>query len=153
MFVLHDLAKQSCTGLLTDLSLISYILVFLFVFYKVYIISQQGWGCSSVVRASDRHGTDAGLIPCCGKGFFSQSQLSVQTLLHVRKPTCAIPCAHYRSCSSCQSLVDYGNTKMPSMHHRLGSTTLSQLAFLWESNLNFPYKTKKLLKTRSKHQC
>ena len=42
-------------------------------------------GCSSLVeRASDRHAADAGSIPRCGKGFFfSQSQLSVQTLLRV----------------------------------------------------------------------
>ena len=39
-----------------------------------------GWGCSSVDRASDRHAADVGTIPRCGKGFFSQSQLSVQTL-------------------------------------------------------------------------
>ena len=32
-------------------------------------------------RASDRHAADAGSIPRCGTGFFSQSQLSVQTLL------------------------------------------------------------------------
>ena len=34
-------------------------------------------------------------------------------------------CACYRSCSPCQSLVDYGNIKTPSMHHRLGSTTVT----------------------------
>ena len=59
-----------------------------------------GRGCSSVGRASDRHVADAGSIPRCGKGFFSQSQLSVQTLLHVRTPPCAIAfiniCAHVR---------------------------------------------------------
>ena len=42
------------------------------------------WECSSVGRASDRHASDAGSIPRCGKGvflfFFSQSQLSVQSL-------------------------------------------------------------------------
>ena len=43
--------------------------------------TQMGWGCSSVGRASDRHVSDAGLIPQCGKGFFSQSQLSVETLM------------------------------------------------------------------------
>ena len=32
-------------------------------------------------RALDRHAADAGSIPRCGKRFFSQSQLSVQTLL------------------------------------------------------------------------
>ena len=38
-------------------------------------------GCSSVGRASDRRAADAGSIPRCGKGFSSQSQLSVQILL------------------------------------------------------------------------
>ena len=38
------------------------------------------WRCSSVGRAWDGHVVDAGSIPRCGKGFFSQIQLSVQTL-------------------------------------------------------------------------
>ena len=33
--------------------------------------------------------------------------------------------------------MDYGNTKTPRVHRRLGSATLSQLAFPRESNLNF----------------
>ena len=49
-------------------------------------------------------------------------------------------CARYRSCSPCQSSVDYGNTKIPSMHRRLGSATLSQLAFSRESDPNFPWE-------------
>ena len=40
-----------------------------------------GFGCTSVGRASDRHAAEVGLVPRCGKGFFSQSQLSVLTLL------------------------------------------------------------------------
>ena len=40
-------------------------------------------GCSSVGRASDRHAAEAGSIAWCGKGVFSKSQLSVQTLLRV----------------------------------------------------------------------
>ena len=36
---------------------------------------------AQLVRAADRHAADAGSIPRCGKGFFSQSQLSVQTPL------------------------------------------------------------------------
>ena len=39
-----------------------------------------GWGCSSVGKASDQHAADAGSIPRCGEVFFSQSQISVQTL-------------------------------------------------------------------------
>ena len=45
--------------------------------------SQQYWECSSAGGTSDRHIADAGSIPRCGEGFFSQSQLSVQTLLRV----------------------------------------------------------------------
>ena len=40
-----------------------------------------GWGCSSVGRLSDRHTAEVGLIHWCGKGFFFQSQLSMQTLM------------------------------------------------------------------------
>ena len=40
-----------------------------------------GGGCSSVGTASDRHAAKVGSSPRCGKGIFSQSQLSVQTLL------------------------------------------------------------------------
>ena len=40
----------------------------------------KGQGCSSVGRASDRHTTDAGSVLQSGKGFFSQSQLALQTL-------------------------------------------------------------------------
>ena len=39
-----------------------------------------GVGCSLLGGASDRHAADVGSIPRCGKEFFSQSQLSVQTL-------------------------------------------------------------------------
>ena len=45
--------------------------------YKNYLLLL----CRSVGEASDRHAADAGSIPRCGKEFFSQSQLSVQTLL------------------------------------------------------------------------
>ena len=47
--------------------------------YVGYLIG--GWGCSSAGTASDRRVADVGSIPRCGTGLFSQSQLSVQTLL------------------------------------------------------------------------
>ena len=50
------------------------------------------WGCSSIGRASDRHVAEAGSISWCGEDFFSRTQLSVQTLLLVRTPLCAITC-------------------------------------------------------------
>ena len=44
---------------------------------------KRGWDgdIAQLVRASDHHAADAGLIPPCSKGFFSQSQRSVYTLL------------------------------------------------------------------------
>ena len=52
-------------------------------------------GCSSVGRASDRHAAGAGSILRCGKGFFSQSQLSMQTLLQCPsiQPQCTFACS------------------------------------------------------------
>ena len=38
-------------------------------------------GCSLIGRATDRHAAEAGSNPLCGNGLFSQSQLSVYTLL------------------------------------------------------------------------
>ena len=46
-------------------------------------MATRGWDVAQLVTASDRHATDVGSIPRCGKGFFSKSQLSVQTLLRV----------------------------------------------------------------------
>ena len=66
---------------------------------------KPGWGCSSVGRALDRHGADAGSIPRCGKGFFSPSQLSVLTLHGVRTPPCAIACIYI--CAHVKDLVVY----------------------------------------------
>ena len=54
----------------------------------------KGWGCSAVGRASDRHAAEAGSIPRCGKGFFSPSQLSVQTLTVSVHPPCAVACIY-----------------------------------------------------------
>ena len=46
----------------------------------------MGRDVAQLVRASDHHAADTGSIPQCGKGFFSQSQLSVRTLTCVRTP-------------------------------------------------------------------
>ena len=72
------------------------------------------WGgdVAQLVRASDRHAADAGSNPRCGKGFFSQSQLSVQTLLRYPYTSCAFA-FHVSS-------VDYRNTKTPSISRWLG---------------------------------
>ena len=69
------------------------------VLYRVQVLTgnctSKGWGCSSVGRASGWHAADAGLIPQCGKGFFSQGQLSVKALLTcAHTPPCAIACIY-----------------------------------------------------------
>ena len=61
------------------------------------------WGgdVAQLVEHRTGHAADAGLILQCGEGFFSQSQLSVQTLSYgVRIPPCATTsiygCAHFK---------------------------------------------------------
>ena len=82
----------------------------------------------------------------CGKGLFFSPRVTFQCRLSYggRTPPCAIArmntCTHVKSsCSPCQSSVNYGNTKTSNMHRALGSATLSQLAFLGESDPNFPW--------------
>ena len=70
---------------------------------------------SSVGRASDRHAADAGLISRCGKGFFSQSPLSMQTLFRCPYSPCAVAC------------IDIcGHDKDPVVHVRVGWITATQ---------------------------
>ena len=70
--------------------------------YVRYLIG--GWGCSSVGTASDRHVADVGSIPRCGKGLFSQSQLSVQTLLQ---------CPHIPGyiCTQLDTMLEFGGLR------------------------------------------
>ena len=56
------------------------------------------WAGSSVGTASDRHTADTGLIPSCGKGFFSKSQFSVQTLMVSYTPVCNHTHLHLCAC-------------------------------------------------------
>ena len=91
------------------------------------------------------YAADTGSIPRCGKRFSSQSRLSVQTVLRcpcipVCNRTHQHLCARERSCSPCQSSVDYGNANTSSMHRRLGSATLSQLAFPKGRQFDFPMR-------------
>ena len=82
-------------------------------------------------------------FPGAARDFSSRVNLSMQTLF--RCPYTPVSnrmhlhlCARERSRSPCQSSVDYGNIKTPSMHPMLGSATLLQLAFPGEGNPNFP---------------
>ena len=71
---------------------------------------------------------------------FSADSLTVSVHLRVQKH--ALTYVHtLKIRCSCQSSVDYGNTKTPSMHSKLSSATLSQLAFPGgKSNPNFPWE-------------
>ena len=87
-------------------------------------------GCSSVGRASNWHNADTGSIPWCGKEFFSQRQLSVQTLFcSVRTPLCAVACINI--CVHVKDPVVHVRvwwiikTLKPNMHHRFFQCRLS----------------------------
>ena len=90
----------------------------------------MGLGYSSVDRTPKHHAADAGSIPRCGEGFSPRVHFSMQTLTHVRTPVCAMKCINI--CAHVKDLVVhviYGNTKTPSIHHKLGRATLSRLSF------------------------
>ena len=76
-------------------------------------------GCSSVGRVSDRHAAEAGSIPRCGKEFFSQSRLSVQTLL---------PCPHSPRVQS-HALTSVCELKFPSIGSHTFVRTHDNTAF------------------------
>ena len=90
----------------------------------------MGLEYSSVDRTPKHHAADAGSIPRCGEGFSPRVHFSMQTLTHVRTPLCAMNCINI--CAHVKDLVVhviYGNTKTPSIHHKLGRATLSWLSF------------------------
>ena len=101
-------------------------------------------GCSSVGRASDWHAADTGLIPWCSKGFFFQSQLSVQTLLRAcHTQPCAITCIDI--CVHIKDPVVHVRVQwiMETLKHQ--ACTVGWVVWLhhsWlspgESNLNYP---------------
>ena len=72
---------------------------------------EERQGCSSVAKASDCQAAEAGLIPPCGKGFFSHSTLSAQTLLW----------CPYIPCVQSHALTSVCTLKIP----RTGSRTFS----------------------------
>ena len=91
---------------------------------------ERGRGCSSVGRVSDRHTADTSSIPSVRQGIFlpesafgeGSLKVSVQSHATARINICAHvtdPVVH----------VDHGSTQTPSTRGRLGSATLSQLAF------------------------
>ena len=110
-----------------------------------FVCPNMGWGCSSVGRASDRHTTDAGSISRCDEGFFSRSQLWVQTLLlefvHPRVQLHALTSAHVKDPVVLVRVPWIRATlKHLACTGGLGSSTLSQQAFPGESNPLFPWK-------------
>ena len=101
---------------------------------------------AQLVRASDRHAADAGSIPRCGKGSYSQSQLSVQTLLRCPyTPACAIACIYI--CAHVKDPVVHVRVRwiMESLKHAACSVGwVAQLyrswLSLWKNNPNFQWE-------------
>ena len=110
--------------------------------FNIGICHVSGWGWSSVGRASGWHVTDTGLIPQWGNGFFSHSLLSAQTLMVSVHPQCAIACinvcAHVKDPVVDATVWWITETlKTPSMHHRLGSATVTA-GFPWGKQPELP---------------
>ena len=97
-----------------------------------FLQAALGMGCSSVGQSIGPARRRRRFDSSVRQGIF----LLVQTLL--RCPYTSV-CNRIRF-SPCQSSVDYGNTKTPSMYRRLGSATPSQQAFPREGNPNFPWE-------------
>ena len=81
-------------------------------------MQKKGQGGSSVGRISDwkaRLNTDMGLGPRCSKGFFSQSQLLVQTLMVSVQPSHEIACfnidAHIKKNQTLAAMQLFGHMK------------------------------------------
>ena len=75
-------------------------------------------GCCSVSWAWDWHTAQAGSIPRCSNGFFSQSQLQCRLSVVFVYPCVQLyyinTCVHVkRSSSLCQSLMEYGTPTQP----------------------------------------
>ena len=122
--------------------------------------SYHGGDVAQLVRASDRHAADAGSIPLCGKGFFSQSQLSVQILLRVSVHSpCAIACINI--CAHVKDVVVHvrGRWIMETLKHPVCTVGwVARLCRSWlfpgESNPNFPWEKSRsdntVVKSKSK---
>ena len=113
-------------------------------FFFFLVALECGWGCSSLVE----HRTVMPLtqVPVSGTANpFSprvnhQCRLSYVCAYAPRAIACINICAHVKDPVDHVSSVDNGSTKIPSMHRKLGSATLSQLAFPGESNPIFQWE-------------
>ena len=77
--------QKDQTAYLRTLAIVPLVHVRIFIaIIVIVIVVTITWGCSSVGRASDRHAADAGSIPRCGKGLFSQSQFQCRLSYGVR---------------------------------------------------------------------
>ena len=101
------------------------------------------WECSSVSRASTSTPLTKVWFPVWKGIFLPQSTFSADSLtvsVHPHVQSHPLATVHMlKILSPSQSLVDYGNTKTPSMHCRLGRATLLQLTFPGKCNPNFPW--------------
>ena len=96
---------------------------------RIYLKKKNGRGCSSVGSASDRHATETDSTPRCRKGFFSMSQLSVQTLLrcpyNIRVQPHAIQSVHVKDLKHLATRPLFGHTNTPHILLGTGSAALA----------------------------
>ena len=109
-----------------------------------FYVCVSEWGLAQLVERRTVTPRRQVRFPIAARDFFPRVNFQCRLSYGVLTPPCAIAnttsVRTLKILQSIQSSVEYENTKAPSMHRRLGSTTLSQLAFRGESNPNFPWE-------------
>ena len=97
-------------------------------------------------------------FPSAARDFSPGVNFQCRLSYGVRTPPCAIACIYI--CAHAKDPVVHirvrwitETIKTPCMHRRLGSTTLSQLAFSGEGNPNFPWEKSHWDNTVAKKNC
>ena len=109
-----------------------------------FVSEQIQWGCSSVEHWTDRRWYMFYALVQHGI-FLSESTFSADSVTCVCTPQCATACINIRvhvkdPVVHVRVWWIMDTLKTPSMHSRLDSLTLLQLAFPRESNLNFTWE-------------
>ena len=111
-------------------------------FSHMYSKNTAGGGVAQLVEHQTGKPLKQIWFPGATQDFSPRINFQCRLSHSVHTPLCTTACINIcvhikRFCSSCQSSVDYGNTKTPSMHCRLGSKTVAA-GFPWGKQPGFP---------------
>ena len=93
----------------------------------------EGWGCSSVGRASDRHTADAGSIPGATRDFSPRVDFQCRLSHGVRTPPCATACINI--CANVKDPVIHVRVRwiMETLKHAAHCRLVARLCRSWLS--------------------